>query len=43
VPEVNAAFEKLAGGDDGHGRIPSLPGRRTPGVRLLGAEPFDAA
>ena len=43
MPEVDAAFEKLARGDDGHGRFPSLPGRRGPGVRLLGAEPFDAA
>ena len=30
VPEVDAALEQLAGGDDGHGRFLSLPGTLAP-------------
>jgi hypothetical protein len=43
MPEVDAALQELAGGDDGQGSCPSLPTHADAGVRLLGAEPFDAA
>jgi hypothetical protein len=44
MPEVDAALEELASGDDGHGRLVlSLPAHADAGVRLPGAEPFDAA
>ena len=43
VSEVDAALEELAGGDDGHGRVPSLPAAARAGVRFSGTEPFGAA
>ena len=42
VPEVDAALEELAGGDDGHGRIPFLTGLRW-GRRTVGSVPSSSA
>jgi hypothetical protein len=43
VSEVDPALQELSGGDDGHGRVPSLPARAGASVRLFSTEPFGAA